>query len=652
MSANHYMTEQYVERLLQQYQPATTPRPTPPVVTNNVNYEQQLSTYYGKEEDIRRQLNECLFKSTSETMMPPPVTLSHSALYPRPTGTPLYTSDSFRPPESMSSNGGFATQTSVVSSQYYPQNYPKTMRYNAKVIDYANGMGNTNIAEPMTNQRTVSVLGEQNADLMSLQKGIIESVNALQSVAQRVYEPMIQRPIMTANQPTQYYQMYDNNPEIAKTSTQTFDKITINNRQQKRRKPYNKQPLIQTTPDTVNRQQQQQFDPNIQPNQPSKKPLLSEPPKQTVYTRDTLAQGYENEGIILTTNLDNIMTFYCYYCNGYIKKLLTVAKHCKSYGHKNNIERCNADPMQNTLNKRFLLGDVLPNDLSESDYFKIETTLRIELERISIQNKHYYCRKGVRLRKPGGPHQYHCIFCDKPIQSLIDIESHINTESHRKSEDRPTFTVIMARNTEPVIGLQFINEYVCPDLVEPVYECLLCHCKDNANNMYRHVSSFGHRLKILKILNPEETALNTIPETPQAIKEIKKRVHDLHKVLGTGTIKRIRGKPGIDTSPVKHNNGQQRQQQQQQCKPNSRNIEVIDITGEESLEKTPLQKQLSIRVTNYEDASDIAHVIQTIKKSVVDYYVSKIPPHMKRVLVDKVVSDEDIYENYERFITK
>ena len=71
-------------------------------------------------------------------------------------------------------------------------------------------------------------------------------------------------------------------------------------------------------------------------------------------------------------------------------------------------------------------------------------------------------------------------------------------------------------------------------------------------------------------------------------------------------------------------------------------IEVIDITDNDVERMSDLKKSLLVRVRNEQQAVDAAIVIQSLKESVVKYYLNKIPAHMRRVLISKVIDKEVI----------
>ena len=125
-------------------------------------------------------------------------------------------------------------------------------------------------------------------------------------------------------------------------------------------------------------------------------------------------------------------------------------------------------------------------------------------------------------------------------------------------------------------------------------------------------------------------SLNRIKEFPQAIKEIKKRITDLSQKVPIGAINEMRNTP---------NDCKMRQKNRNQS-----DVEVIDITDdEEEEESSNLKKKLSLRVTTDDEAADVSIVIQALKESVVKY-LSKIPTKMRRVLINKVMDDEDVID--------
>jgi hypothetical protein len=89
-----------------------------------------------------------------------------------------------------------------------------------------------------------------------------------------------------------------------------------------------------------------------------------------------------------------------------------------------------ANPLQNPLNKKLISDQFIADDKLASigltgQWIKIwglillilidflvtiiaDTVLRMELDRLPIECKHYYYIKGIRLQNPGGAHPYHC----------------------------------------------------------------------------------------------------------------------------------------------------------------------------------------------------------------------------------------------------
>jgi hypothetical protein len=92
--------------------------------------------------------------------------------------------------------------------------------------------------------------------------------------------------------------------------------------------------------------------------------------------------------------------------------------------------------------------------------------------------------------------------CRQSIQSFQLIESHLISESHQKFGKRKTLLQFIydSKNSEPVIGLQYIIEYNNTSLPNLLYECTLCDNIGNSQLMYSHIISFDHRFKLLVFL--------------------------------------------------------------------------------------------------------------------------------------------------------
>ena len=131
-------------------------------------------------------------------------------------------------------------------------------------------------------------------------------------------------------------------------------------------------------------------------------------------------------------------------------------------------------------------------------------------------------------------------------------------------------------------------------------------------------------------MNPNETTLNSIRESPQAIKEMNRRINELSTSMAI-----VANYKSVIPSKAKVN-------ELKNYKTGRPEIEVIDITDNDVERMSDLKKSLLVRVRNEQQAVDAAIVIQSLKESVVKYYLNKIPAHMRRVLISKVIDKEVI----------
>lgn len=127
--------------------------------------------------------------------------------------------------------------------------------------------------------------------------------------------------------------------------------------------------------------------------------------------------------------------------------------------------------------------------------------------------------------------------------------------------------------------------------------------------------------------------LHSIRESPQAIKEINRRISELSTSMQIAANYKsaIPSKAKLD--------------ELKKFKTGGPVIEVIDITDDDVERIADLKKNLSIRVRNEKQAADATIVIQSLKGSVVKYYLNKIPAHLRRVLISKVIEKEVIDGN-------
>ncbi|CAG2176385.1 unnamed protein product, partial [Oppiella nova] len=500
---------------------------------------------------------------------------------------PLITSDSFATHSSFPTNGsGMASHTSRRGAMRSPRRTYKptlinhtsppkarstgipysgnSMPYTAKVIDYQSNSGqgwqSVNRVRPLATVDQfpeVSPFGELNARPMrslmtrheilvqqNRTKRALQGVNALQAAIAAVSKrapvaakPTFQqlRPILknTTKSGGQAPPIGDRFARMRANQLVSAAKHTLTTKQtsmSSRRTLMGRQSTLSGQRSGVSRQQST-VGPLFKPNSGPSGLVVS---KGSRVMRDSLAPGYESDGIIKTVDMeDQNIGFYCYHCDTYIDELQVLGKHCTLYAHRNNMSRNAANPLQNPLNKKLISDQFIADDKLASIGLTADTVLRMELDRIPIECKHYYYIKGIRLQNPGGAHPYHCNFCDKSIDSLSVIDSHLSSDSHQKQEKRPTFAKFMAQSTEPIAGLKFVTEYTCADSGQPTYECQLCQKFHDSYDMYLHVCSFGHRIRVLKAFNPNETILDKISETPRVVKEIERRVADVQRRVGT-----------------------------------------------------------------------------------------------------------------------
>jgi hypothetical protein len=119
------------------------------------------------------------------------------------------------------------------------------------------------------------------------------------------------------------------------------------------------------------------------------------------------------------------------------------------------------------------------------------------------------------------------------------------------------------------------------------------------------------------------------------VKEIERRVADVQRRVGTGSVVRVNGKP----------NPSRRLRTVTPIRRPAANVEVIDIdvSDDEGMDKWmerdyDLRRKCAIRVTTDVEKARAERVLQALKDAVVKYYFDKIPVNTRNELMHKVIT--------------
>ncbi|CAG2104304.1 unnamed protein product [Medioppia subpectinata] len=358
--------------------------------------------------------------------------------------------------------------------------------------------------------------------------------------------------------------------------------------------------------------------------------------KRSVPVSPRLLSKYEFHAIEV-----NPRGYYCHHCGEHLATVFAVGQHC-TFNHIHHL-KVSSDPL---LYRRINLDNELP----------------MKQSRPPAGQAPKFTAQGLRIVPKRSP---------KALRQA-------------PKTDPLTFTVTDNYDSaEPIAGLHYINEYT--GATGAKYECQLCRVF--VHDMYQHVITFKHRIQLLKAVNPTETNLDSIREIPLSVREIRKRVTELQRQRGTGCANKINGQPSAHQlmrppltpinrpqnftkrpadliqaahrqamvrqimarqamarqSMVRQIRGRQATDRQTTGRQSS--VEVIDIVDDDDVSPffvrdgaCDLSRKCSLTVSTEMDAAVADIVVKRLQKSIVNYYMNKIPQNMRNVLMDRVVN--------------
>ncbi|XP_054152674.1 uncharacterized protein LOC128951449 [Oppia nitens] len=388
----------------------------------------------------------------------------------------------------------------------------------------------------------------------------------------------------------------------------------------------------------------------MQPPPPVPPPPSYPPPPVEVVDLGSPSRGESNESRIDKLKAEGIESrqqnelkgYWCLICEVFCQNFNNAERHIESpKHHKTKI----GDTLKGIDAKYTIKTDNISN-------ISVALARKKELSKISNVIKNDYFNEGIRLKDGIGKEAYICENCGVSIESLQEVVKHL--ELHK------LFAQQLKICSKPIIGLDFINEFIDPNPNRPrIYECVMCHTFNTTSGIITHICSFNHRTNFIKRIHPSE-ASDFREETPQSTLEAGKRALELETLVGRGEYRVINqaAPPNCLAGNVLFTYGTDRPPKQ--TATSSSSSVAVEPQQSSSVTKTysqqinmpsksksvadmsPLERVFRVRLTSERDVVLVTEMITDITKSVMEYQMRQMSPELKHQIRQQIGDNNNI----------